>query len=112
MIPRMRSRREKKRRVLDGPIVNVSPIRNRTSPSANRAGSKKNSTPKKRHATPPANKPVPILALSLIIFVGYCVSYTVQSKLLGFHEVTIVTNTCNTVRWYYFDNGVGNVYTL
>ena len=51
-IPRMRSRREKKRKVLEGPIVNVSPIRKRISPSASRAESKKNNTPRNNNATP------------------------------------------------------------
>jgi hypothetical protein len=51
-LPRIRSGLVKKRRVLDGPIVNVSPIRKRTSPSASRAESKKNITPKNSNATP------------------------------------------------------------
>jgi len=52
MIPRIRSIRVKNRKVLDGPIVIVSPIRKRTSPSASRAESKKNITPKNSNVTP------------------------------------------------------------
>mmetsp|Transcript_17830 Transcript_17830/g.40768 ORF Transcript_17830/g.40768 Transcript_17830/m.40768 type:complete len:103 (-) Transcript_17830:61-369(-) len=55
-------------------------MRKSTSPRANRAGSKKKSIPKSSNATPPANNPVPIFALSLIIL-NVVVCDTNQSKL-------------------------------
>ena len=51
-VPRIRSVLEKNRKVLDGPIVIVSPIRKRISPSARRAGSNKKRHPKKSNAIP------------------------------------------------------------
>jgi hypothetical protein len=67
MIPRIRSGREKKRRVLEKPIVMVRPAKKSTSPSANMAGSNKKRHPRNRKTHPKKSKPVPILVLSLII---------------------------------------------
>jgi hypothetical protein len=67
MIPRIRSGREKKRRVLEKPIVIVRPAKKSTSPSANMAGSNKKRHPRNRKTHPKKSKPVPILVLSLII---------------------------------------------
>lgn len=51
-MPRIRSFREKKRTVLENPMVNVNPIRKSKSPKANKAESKKKMTPKNRKTTP------------------------------------------------------------
>mmetsp|Transcript_33237 Transcript_33237/g.38477 ORF Transcript_33237/g.38477 Transcript_33237/m.38477 type:complete len:87 (+) Transcript_33237:392-652(+) len=67
-IPRMRSFREKKRIVREGPMVKVRPVKKSTSPKANNAESKNNSTPRIRNMQPKNRRPVPIFVLSLIIF--------------------------------------------
>jgi hypothetical protein len=54
-MPRIRSFRQKKRTVLENPIVNVNPIRKSKSPKANKAESKKKITPKNRKTTPCMN---------------------------------------------------------
>jgi len=54
--------------VLDVPIVIVRPLRNSTSPRAKRAESKRNITPRNKNTHPRNSRPVPILALSEIIF--------------------------------------------
>ena len=51
-MPRIRSLREKKRTVLENPIVNVNPIRKSKSPKASNAESKKKMIPKNRNTTP------------------------------------------------------------
>lgn len=50
--PRIRSRREKKRTVRDGPIVKVKPNRNRISPNANMAESNMNNIPRNSSVIP------------------------------------------------------------
>mmetsp|Transcript_22290 Transcript_22290/g.54003 ORF Transcript_22290/g.54003 Transcript_22290/m.54003 type:complete len:124 (-) Transcript_22290:40-411(-) len=71
-MPRIRSLRLKKRIVRDAPMVNVRPVRNRTSPRARRVESKRKITPRKRKVKPRNIRPVPIFVLSdtiLFLFV-------------------------------------------
>ena len=54
--------------VREMPMVNVSPVRKRTSPSARRVESKRKSVPRKRKVKPRNIRAVPILVLSDTIF--------------------------------------------
>lgn len=54
--------------VRDTPIVNVNPVKKRTSPRARRVESKRKRQPRKRKVNPRNIRPVPILVLSDTIF--------------------------------------------